>query len=43
MIVESPIRGVAGTEVVWGDVATGALSPERCPGDVWRVHPLVSG
>jgi len=23
MIVESPIRGVAGTEVIWGDVATG--------------------
>jgi hypothetical protein len=23
MIVDSPIRGVAGMEVVWGDVATG--------------------
>ena len=23
MIVESPIRGVVGTEVIWGDVATG--------------------
>jgi hypothetical protein len=23
MIVEAPIRGVVGTEVIWGDVATG--------------------
>lgn len=23
MIVESPIKGVLGTEVIWGDVATG--------------------
>jgi hypothetical protein len=23
MIVDSPIRGVAGTEVIWGEVATG--------------------
>jgi hypothetical protein len=23
MIVDSPIRGVVGTEVIWGDVATG--------------------
>ena len=27
MIVESPIRGVVGTEVIWGDVATGKASP----------------
>ncbi len=26
MIVESPIRGVMGTEVIWGDTATGAAS-----------------
>jgi hypothetical protein len=26
MIVESPIRGVVGTEVIWGDVATGKPS-----------------
>jgi hypothetical protein len=28
MIVESPIRGVVGTEVIWGDVATGKVSPD---------------
>jgi hypothetical protein len=27
MIVDSPIRGVAGTEVIWGDVATGKGAP----------------
>jgi TRL-like protein family len=27
MIVESPIRGVVGTEVIWGDVATEGKSP----------------
>jgi len=26
MIVESPIRGVVGTEVIWGDMATGEPS-----------------
>ena len=26
MIVESPIRGVVGTEVIWGDFATGEAS-----------------
>jgi hypothetical protein len=26
MIVESPIRGVMGTEVIWGDMATGKPS-----------------
>ena len=26
MIVDSPIRGVMGTEVIWGDVATGKVS-----------------
>jgi TRL-like protein family len=26
MIVESPIRGVVGTEVIWGDVAVGTPS-----------------
>ena len=26
MIVESPIRGVVGTEVIWGDTATGTPS-----------------
>lgn len=30
MIVESPIRGVVGTEVIWGDVTTG----KPTPGDV---------
>lgn len=29
MIVEAPIRGVVGTEVTWGDVATGKPSPGR--------------
>ena len=27
MIVESPIRGVVGTEVIWGDVAGKAATP----------------
>jgi hypothetical protein len=27
MIVESPIRGVVGTEVIWGDVATEGKAP----------------
>ena len=27
MIVESPIRGVVGTEVIWGDVATEGKGP----------------
>ena len=27
MIVESPIRGVVGTEVIWGDEATGKAAP----------------
>jgi hypothetical protein len=26
MIVEAPIRGVLGTEVIWGDIATGGSS-----------------
>ena len=26
MIVESPIKGVLGTEVIWGDIATGETS-----------------
>ena len=29
MIVESPIRGVVGTEVIWGDVATGKATPDN--------------
>ena len=29
MIVESPIRGVVGTEVIWGDMATGKSSSAR--------------
>ena len=33
MIVESPIRGVMGTEVIWGDMATGKPSSPR-PGAV---------
>ncbi len=33
MIVDSPIKGVLGTEVIWGDIATGKPgSPE--PGDL---------
>ena len=27
MIVESPIRGVVGTEVIWGEEATGKTAP----------------
>ena len=27
MIVESPIKGALGTEVIWGDVATGKSAP----------------
>ena len=27
MIVESPIRGVVGTEVIWGDMAGSAAAP----------------
>lgn len=33
MIVEAPIRGVVGTEVIWGDVATGK-SGSPSPGAV---------
>jgi TRL-like protein family len=30
MIVEAPIKGVLGTEVIWGDIATGeSSSPDR--------------
>ena len=28
MIVDAPIRGVVGTEVIWGEVATGKVSPD---------------
>ena len=28
MIVESPIKGVLGTEVIWGDIATGEKGSE---------------
>lgn len=32
MIVDSPIKGIVGTEVIWGDIATGkAGSPARGP------------
>ena len=31
MIVDSPIRGVMGTEVVWGDIATGEPSAPGSP------------
>jgi hypothetical protein len=27
MIVESPIRGIVGTEVIWGEEATGKAAP----------------
>ena len=27
MIVDSPIKGVLGTEVIWGDIATGETAP----------------
>ena len=27
MIVDSPIKGVMGTEVIWGDIATGETAP----------------
>ena len=28
MIVEAPIKGVLGTEVIWGDIATGEVGSE---------------
>jgi TRL-like protein family len=31
MIVDAPIRGVMGTEVIWGDMATGAPSSPTSP------------
>ncbi len=32
MIVDAPIKGIVGTEVIWGDIATGKVgSPARGP------------